>query len=126
MKNLEINITEIRNEISKQLKLSKEFDEKEIEKIKDFNAGIRTALDIIDKAILEAIKAADFTSKTKISLKEIQETIEKMKNNKIILMNPEDAEVIIKELPEFKNKIKTHKGIECGMMILIPEDKMKI
>ena len=58
--------------------------------------------------------------------KEIKKIIEKMKSNKIILMNPEDAKIVLEEFPEFKDKIKTYNGIEKGKMILIPEENLKI
>ena len=57
---------------------------------------------------------------------EIKKTLEKMRFQKIIVMNPEDAKIVLEEFPEFKNKIKTFEGIEKGKMILIPEENLKI
>ena len=58
--------------------------------------------------------------------KEIKEIIEKMRSKKIIVMNPEDAKIVLEEFPEFKDRIKTYEGIEKGKMILIPEENLKI
>lgn len=57
---------------------------------------------------------------------EIKKILEKMISKKIIVMNPEDAKIVLEEFPEFKNKIKTYEGIEKGKMILIPEENLKI
>lgn len=57
---------------------------------------------------------------------EIKKILEKMRSKKIIVMNPEDAKIVLEEFPEFKNKIKTYEGIEKGKMILIPEENLKI
>lgn len=57
---------------------------------------------------------------------EIRKILEKMRSKKIIVMNPEDAKIVLEEFPEFKNKIKTFEGIEKGKMILIPEENLKI
>lgn len=58
--------------------------------------------------------------------KEIKKIIEKMRSQKIIVMNPEDAKIVLEEFPEFKDKIKTFYGVEKGKMILIPEENLKI